>query len=460
MNKMIDHTNLHRAAKIFMDSGRVETHDEAMALLGQFGLTIYVGEDLADSEAHQSALLTLVNVTRRTLLGGIEVLGLPDCASITPLASSPRLIDAVQALGGSVVSTVRPSWPTALIGNVVEAPSDGPAWRLTWEGWRGGVVPVCVEKRLSETGNVMLTPALAAAACAAEVFSYHAGDHPMAGRRAAGLSLWRPGANWLEPDNTECTLSYLPSRLWLIGLGNLGQAFSWLLACLPYEDPRAVELILQDYDRIALSNDSTSLLSFKSDIGNMKARVVGKWLDTRGFSTFLEERRFGPWTQRDTKEPGVALCGVDNANARTVLDRAGFDLIVEAGLGSGPQAFRSMAIHTFPATRTPAEIWAKQTAQTNENFEKMPAYQALKKAGMDSCGLTQLASRTVGAPFVGLIAGCLAIAEVLRRLNGGGSLEFLSTSAGSLSDVELGELAAGPYAHGHVVAKRSTSRNI
>ena len=33
--------------------------------------------------------------------------------------------------------------------------------------------------------------------------------------------------------------SYLPSRLWLIGLGNLGQAFSWLLACLPYETQRA-----------------------------------------------------------------------------------------------------------------------------------------------------------------------------------------------------------------------------
>lgn len=453
MNKMIDHTNLHRAAKIFMDSGRVETHEEAMELLGQFGLTICVGEDVAHSEAHQTALLTLVNVARRTLLGGIDVLGLPDCASVTPLASSTRLIDAVHALGGTVVSMARPTWPAALIGNATGALPDGPAWRLTWEGWRGGVVPARMGQRLSEAGDVMLTPALAAAACAAEVFSYHAGDHPMAGRRAAGLSLWRPGADWLAPDDTECKLSYLPSRLWLIGLGNLGQAFSWLLACMPYENPREVELILQDYDRIALSNDSTSLLSFKSDIGHMKARIVGKWLETRGFSTFLEERRFGPWTQRTMNEPGVALCGVDNANARSVLDQAGFDLIVEAGLGGGPQGFRSMAIHTFPATRTPAEIWDKQVAQANENFESMPAYQALKRAGMDSCGLTQLASRTVGVPFVGLIAGCLAIAEILRRLNGGWSLEFLSTSAVSLSDVELGELPAGPYAQGYVVAK-------
>lgn len=453
MNKIIDHTNLHRAAKIFMDSGRVETHEEAMELLGQFGLTICVGDDVAHSEAHQTALLTLVNVARRTLLGGIDVLGLPDCASVTPLASSTRLIDAVHALGGTVVSIARPTWPTALIGDTTGALPDKPAWRLTWEGWRGGVVPANMGQRLSEADTVMLAPALAAAVCASEVFSYLSCDHLMAGRRAAGLSLWHPGADWLAPDDTECELSYLPSRLWLIGLGNLGQAFSWLLACLPYENPREVELILQDYDRIALSNDSTSLLSFKPDIGHMKARMVGKWLEARGFTTFLEERCFGSWTRRAKDEPGVALCGVDNANARAVLDQAGFDLIVEAGLGSGPQAFRSIAIHTFPATRSPCDIWAKQVAQATENFESMPAYQALKKAGMDSCGLTQLASRTVGVPFVGLIAGCLAIAEILRRLNGGVSLEFLSTSVLSLSDVELGELSAVPYAHRYVVAK-------
>jgi len=181
--------------------------------------------------------------------------------------------------------------------------------------------------------------------------------------------------------------SYLPSRLWLIGLGNLGQAFSWLLACLPYETQRDVHLVLQDYDRIAQSNDSTSMLSWIADIGKMKSRVVADWLEARGFTTYLEERRFGPWTRRSKDEPGLALCGVDNANARAVLDQAGFDLIVEAGLGSGSQAFRSMSIHTFPASRTPAQIWGGLVAQAEENIEAQPAYQALKKAGMDGCGL-------------------------------------------------------------------------
>lgn len=73
---------------------------------------------------------------------------------------------------------------------------------------------------------------------------------------------------------------------------------------------------------------------------------------------------------------------------------------------------------------------------------------------MDRCGLTQLASRTVGVPFVGLIAACLTIAEVLRRLHGGAALEFLSTSASTLDDIESGMLPALSYAHGYVDARK------
>lgn len=452
VNQTIDHTSLHRTAKYFMDNGRAQTHAAAMTMLEGFGLTVCVGKEISYSIAHQTALLTLVNVARRTLLGGIEVYGLPDCGSISPLATDRKLVDVVCELGGIPVSNTRPDWPTAIIGDADGVASTAPSWRVTWEGWRGGVIPTKTGDRLSETGTNSLSPVLASAVCAAEAFSYHAGDHPLAGRRAAGLSLWRPEADWLIPDASEKALLYLPSRLWIIGLGNLGQAFAWLLASLPFEMRSDVQFVLQDYDRIALSNDSTSMLSFKQDIGTMKTRMVAAWLDARGFTTFIEERRFGAWTRRMVDEPGAALCGVDNAHARVALDQAGFDLIVEAGLGGGPQGFRSISIHTFPASRTPSEIWSSQVAPKDPNFANMPAYQSLKAGGMDGCGLTLLASRTVGVPFVGLIAGCLAIAELLRRLNGGVALEFLSGSTAALSDVELGEIGAPPYAHGYVNA--------
>jgi hypothetical protein len=450
MGALLDHTNLHRTAKYFMDNGRAGTHDEAMALLGQFGLAVHVGPEITTSVHHQDALLTLVNLTRRTLLGGVEVAGLPDALCQSRLAPGRKLADAVHELGGTVVHAPHAGWPSAVIGTVA-VPSATTAWRLTWEGWRGGVVPLRDPRRLNEGPAIGIAPALAAAACAAEAFAYHAGDHPFAGRRALGLSLWRPGADWLAGDPAEPALVFLPSRLWIIGLGNLGQAFAWLLATLPYDEPGDVHLLLQDFDRIARSNDSTSLLSFIGDVRRRKARVVAEWLDARGFETFVEERAFGTDTRRGKDEPRVAFCGVDNAHARAALDDAGFDLIVEAGLGAGPQAFRSIAMHTFPGSRRADELWSRALAEDGtEKLESMPAYRQLKSKGMDPCGLTQLASRTVGVPFVGLIAACLAVSELLRRLHGGTALEFATGSVVALHDVEAGTIKAGTYEYGHV----------
>lgn len=453
MADVLDQTSLHRTAKYFMDSGKAATHDDAMDMLQAFGLTIHVGEEITRSMHHQMALLTLVNVARRTFLGGIEVVGLSDVLSVSALAPNRRLSDAVYELGGRIVPCPRSSWPSALIGDVENLQGKAPCWQLTWEGWRGGVIPCRERRRLDEGRTMALAPALAAAICAGEAFAYHAGDNPMAGRRATGLSLWRPGADWLAVDASEPVLAYLPSRLWLIGLGNLGQAFAWLLACLPYADRRDVELVLQDFDRIAPSNDSTSILSFMADVGLRKARRVSDWLEARGFGTILEERRFGEWTRRTPDEAGVALCGVDNAYARMALEKAGFDLVIEAGLGGGPQAFRSISMHSFPASRSAEQIWCRYVSQVDDNLENMPAYQSLKRKGMDRCGLTQLASRTVGVPFVGVIAASLVIAELLRRLHGDNGLELASGSVAALEDFETAFMPAQPYIGGFVSAE-------
>ena len=450
MTQAIDHSTLHRTAKYFMDNGQASTHEEAVALLNRFGLSVSVGDEVATSAMHQTALLTLINVARRTFLAGIEVVGVPDCPILVPLAAGPSIADAIRELGGTVVNNARAGWPCAMVGTAAPTAGSSPKWQLTWEGWRGGVIPFARGARLDEANAIPLAPVLAAAICAAEVFAFHAGDHPMAGKRSLGLSLWCLDADWLVKAE-EPPLAYLPSRLWIIGLGNLGQAFAWLIALLPYQDRREAHIVLQDFDRIAESNDSTSLLSFLRDIGRRKARVVAEWLDRAAFETFLEERRFGSWTRRTEQEPGVALCGVDNALARASLENAGFDLIVEVGLGGGPQAFRSISLHTFPATRAARDIWSPQVGQEGENYEDMPAYQALKEAGMDKCGLTQLASRTVGVPFVGLIAACIGIAELLRRLNGGIALEFAAGSVSSL-EFEFGSIEASAYSHGHLSA--------
>jgi len=450
MESTVSADSLHRTAKLFMDNGQAQTHDEALAMLRGFGLTVYVGTDIALSIHHQTALLTLINVARRTFLAGVEVVGVPAARSLCPLAPAAGLRESVVGLGGKLVSVPRSGWPTALIGDVGDIQAGFPAWRVTWGGWRGGALPAREEVRLREYDAISLAPVLAASACAGEVFAYHAGGQAMAGRRNSGLSLWRPTSDWLADDPTEVSLGFLPSRVWIIGLGNLGQAFAWTLATLPYQDRDQVQITLQDFDRIGESNESTSVLSFASDVTRRKARVVGEWLERRGFQSFLSEHRFGSWTRRGEDEPSVALCGVDNPLARAALEKAGFGLVVEAGLGAGTEAFRSISVHTFPSSLSAEQLWSKEVGAPKESTGNMPAYQELKGKGMDRCGLTQLASRTVGVPFVGMIAGCLVVSELLRRLNSGSAFELLSGSAAALTDFESIEMKSGPYSFGHV----------
>jgi hypothetical protein len=450
---MVDASTLHRGAKYFMDTGKAGTHEEAMALLESFGLTILVGPGIAASRDEQVALLTLVNTARRSFLAGVSVVGLPNEAEpLTRLTGAKTLAQAVKELGGRVVRRARSAWPVAIIGNIPAPALSRAAWRLAWSGWRAGVTPARADDAAVAGAAMPLAPMLAAACCAAEAFAFHAKDHAMAGHRSLGMSLWNPGVDWLADDTGEPEVSWLPSQLWLIGLGNLGQAFAWALAALPYAETKEVKLTLQDDDRLAKSNDSTSLLSFLEDIGKRKARTIAGWLDQRGFDTAVVENRFGTWTMRGPDDPTVALCGVDNPIARAALEHPGFGLVVEAGLGAGPEAFRSLSLHTFPGSRRAEDIWGSDTSPATHNVASLPAYEAMKKAGADACGLTQLASRTVGVPFVGLVAGVMVISELLRRLHGGPAFEVLAGSALALEAVEGVAEPSPPYAFGHVEA--------
>jgi hypothetical protein len=240
------------------------------------------------------------------------------------------------------------------------------------------------------------------------------------GKRAVGLSLWKPAAreDWTEPASDGPPVTYLPDHLWLIGLGHLGQAFLWALGLLDYSDPSALSVVLQDVDVITPASVSTSVLTDASLIGRKKTRALADWCGARGFDASIIERQFKADFCRQPQEPSIALCGVDNALARQDLDQTGFDFIVEAGLGRGHLNYRSMRLHTLPGPRSAASIW--KPGEDVNGVESRPAYEKLlKDGGLDRCGITLLAGKAVGAPFVGAVAACLAIAEVLRLLHGG-----------------------------------------
>lgn len=419
MNNLNPADTLHRLAKQAIDNGTVQSIAEAEALLAGYRLNIEFTVDVGDP-VQQATLLTAVALARRIFLGGVVVSGSLRIPLTVPLSLGPTLAEAVIQLGGTV-SPAPVELPTIVIGGG-RAPQRGTfAVRTATAGWCGGILPLDHALQLPARPPMPLAGMLAASLAVNEAFLHFNREMPAAGRRLVGLSLWEPSAatDWITSPVDEPALRYLPSHLWLLGLGHLGQAYLWGLGLLPYRAASGLNLVLQDVDIITASTESTSILSDASLIGRKKTRAMATWAKQRGFETVITERLFDANFKRDVTEPAIALCGLDNAESRCSLDQVGFDLIVEAGLGRGHRDFRTMRLHTLPGSRPASEIW--KTTPVREIIEGRPAYQRLLAEGiLDRCGMTQLAGKAVGAPFVGAIAATLVLSEVLRLLHGGG----------------------------------------
>jgi hypothetical protein len=411
--------NLHRLIKETLDSGVAASIGEAEEMFRGFRLGFEISENDAHDRNHQAALLTGVALARRVFLGGVRV----SCPGAVPLKlalpAGKTIGEAVVRLGGTLTENTGDD-PLVTIGDEPRKRANRFNIRTVFEGWRGGIVPAHSKITMSGGATVPLAAMLSAALAVNESFAFVRTGSTIFGRRPVGLSLWRssPAVDWLEKGSDEPTLRYLPARLWLIGLGHLGQAFLWALGLLDYPTPSGLSLVLQDVDVITPASVSTSVLTDSRLVGRKKTRAVADWCEARGFDTRIVERRFSADFGRQPEEPSIALCGVDNALARQALDQVGFDFIVEAGLGRGYRNYRSMRLHTLPGPRSATAIWKSE--DDVDDVQSRPAYEKLLNDGdLDRCGITLLAGKAVGAPFVGAVAACLAIAEVLRLLHGG-----------------------------------------
>ncbi len=419
---------LNRTVKIALDTGEASSIEEAEQIFAGYRLQIVVGGDVAHKPVLQAALLTAVNCAARTFLGGVTVVGAAGPLRVM-LPPFVYLEQAILGLGGRLAGEIDPAAPTLAIGDVDDLGLEPLAIRATFAEWCGGVVPVASHVRLAETGAFTSAGVLAGALGVSEIFQRLRSGTPMACRRAVGLDLWEPDRDWRRGE-TARVLDRLPSSAWLVGLGNLGQAYLWTLGLLPYGS-EAAELVLQDVDVLAPSNLSTSLLTTPERLGDQKTRAMADWAETRGFKTAIVERSFSADFRVGLREPAVALIGVDNALGRQAVEDVGFERVIEAGLGRGPQDFLGIDLHTFPASKPAREIW-RETAASEADIAQ-PAYAAMLEQSKDRCGTVRLAGRTIGAPFVGAVAASLVVAELVRLTLGGTRHEVISCHLRDLS---------------------------
>ncbi len=432
---------INRTAKLLVDSKACNSPREAINFLETLVLQVSVGDDIGDDTAAQAALLTIVNAGHRAFLGGINVAISKNVQLRVPWGFGLNVADAVNLFGGTVVKSLNPNKPTLAVARP-EDPIGKPVLHITYSGWSGGVV----QKFDHVLKNSGIVPAGVAAGALgiSEVFQNALGE-PVASRRDIGISLWNPLCNWRDENAVGPALEFLPSKIWLLGLGHLGQAYSWVLGMLPYENPKETHVGLIDFDKVVKGNIATQLLVNGSDnvIDRRKTRVVASALESLRFETTIVERAFDSTFRLDRtrNEPTVALSGFDKRSPRLDLGNGGFLRVVDGGLGSGYSNYLGITTHTFPAIQGPAEAFPERSLASPvlSNAYENEIDNLIREGGKEDavrCGMLEIAGVNVGAAFVGAFAGSLVISDLLRILHDGPNFSVVSVDLQCADNVQ------------------------
>lgn len=392
------------------------SYDEALARLAAFSVVIRAGESIRYSAALQAALLTAVNTAKRCFHG--VTVEMPE--GVTPKVLWPeadlnaavtRLLDGVPpaAENCSVIS----------IGISVDK-----TWQVQCDGWRAAVgfrsVPTFGGNDFP-LGGVMggalaVHHAFVDATALDETLKW----------KTDGISLWRPDLPFGACSGGPA-ISYLPDKIWMLGLGHLGQAYTWTMGLFPFRESTC-QIMVQDIDTVSQANFGTGLLTTLADVDKRKTRILERWLLDRGFDVLISDRFFDEHTRRSESEAPVALCGFHDGKSRRLLDHAGFELVVESGLGSEITDFDQISVHTLPNSSF--------TAEQNWAVDSSPRQRIERVQNLGGqCGAVVLGEKAVSTSFVGAAASAFVWAEVLRQYHKGRSFSRVNFDLRDLKSI-------------------------
>lgn len=409
--------------------------DEADAKLAAATLLIDVGVEAAETPVGQAAFLT-ASATGARCFGSVMVIGAVDTPLRVPLPLRARTLGEAAVILGARCTGEQSAGRRISIGS-------GSAGRCPWEvqaywsGWIAGVAPASQRPSLGRS-DCVLAGIAAGALAVGQAFLAEQGNL-RAGKANQCISLWSPDvpcADGLAPAMRDLSL---PRALWLIGLGNLGQAYLWSLFMLPYARPKDVMLFLQDDDVITPENWGTSLLVKRGRYGVLKTRLAEEWSLRRRFEVRRIDRRLDRFLRRGEREPGIALAGLDRMAPRRLLGLPGFEHIIDCGLGATVDSYANFRINAFDTTRDPAAHFKgveDRTTETIKQLLELPAYKELSRSLNDAgCGAATLAGKSVAVPFVSTFAGTLAVAQAIRIASGEPAYDGITGVVGDVRTV-------------------------
>jgi hypothetical protein len=413
---MTTRTKTARIRSVMMNSGKYSL-EEADEKINNSSLSIFLGEDVAGTPAGQAAFLTAVAEGVRSF-GQVHVSGDIEQLIITGTPFPVwTLKQAAELVGASTLSLPGASkWVVIGSGCDVNA-----TWAINtyWHGWVAGVSPKDNKIQIGRS-DCTLAGIAAGAMAVGQAFLAEQGDL-RAGTSNQSISIWSPQEDAADADNPFMENVRLPKSLWLIGLGNLGQAYLWVLFMLPYATPGEVELFFQDDDPVDIENWGTSVLVELGRYGDLKTLIAEEWSRRRGFQVRRLDRRIDENFRRTNQEPSIALAGLDKMPVRKVLGQVGFDCIVDCGLGATSADYTKFRINVFDRDTDPANHFKGVEDKTEEMVKahmELQAYKDLAAQMNDgACGAATLAGKSTAVPFVSGVVGALAIGQIIRLVS-------------------------------------------
>ena len=386
-----------RLLKLFLDEGLSFT--EAQTRLSGLTLEIAVGPDAISPTAH-AAILTAVSVGLRSFPGGVQITG----ATEQPLNSCLPLPGKSLAEAASYLGATPLDFPPARRLAVGSIQADAAFWTVSpwWDGWSAAARPGQTISGTSD--NPLVGIAAGALAIGAAFESARGRNDPW-----CEANLWPTEQGQVPPSFSEV---YLPGALWLIGLGNLGQAYLWALTSLPYANPKGVSLVLQDRDTVSSENWSTSVLVREDNVGELKTKVGERWAQASNFDVRRIDKYLLENDRRSMGDPLIALSGVDSIHARKSMAKMGFDCIVDAGLGHNLLDVNHYRITVFDKAH-PIDVHFKGEEDKKRDQDILAqGYQGLE-AKVGRCGMAEIAGASVAVPYVSALTATIAIARLI-----------------------------------------------
>lgn len=198
----------------------------------------------------------------------------------------------------------------------------------------------------------------------------------------------------------------------VVGLGQLGQAY---LALLYFLDPNRLSgkrLALIDKDDFESPNGRTQVLLVEGgawegqDKGTYLGAVVKAWgadAVSRPYKLDFERRR-----HRD--DPPLALVGVHDLEGRRIAMAAGFERVIESGVGTDFRVPR-VTWHSAPGdAKLGKKLFGEREAAPARDIQA--DWVQTLKATPGSCGWVEFQGISATAPCLGLTAAAFALAEM------------------------------------------------